>query len=65
MSMPRKSVVARSRTFRVRSSPYETSLPTDRADASAITSSAGNERSASVCSISRPTLPVAPTTATL
>jgi len=35
------------------------------AEASAITSSAGNDRSARMESISRPTLPVAPTTATL
>ena len=42
-----------------------TSVPADRSDASAITSSAGNSRSARMFSISRPTLPVAPTTATL
>ena len=34
-------------------------------EASATTSSAGNRRSARMLSISRPTLPVAPTTATL
>src|SRR5215210_5235906 len=36
-----------------------------RREASATTSSAGNPRSARMLSISRPTLPVAPTTATL
>ena len=36
-----------------------------RAEASATTSSAGKLRSARICNISRPTLPVAPTTATL
>ncbi len=46
-------------------SPKLTSLPWLRREASAITSSAGNDRSASIDSISRPTLPVAPTTATL
>jgi hypothetical protein len=60
-----KIEVARSRTFRVLSSPNETSRPIDRSEASAITSSTGNSRSASVCSISRPTFPVAPITATL
>ena len=39
--------------------------PVDRPEASAATSSTGNRRSASVFSISRPTAPVAPTTATL
>ena len=34
-------------------------------EATAATSSAGNDRSAGMPSISRPTLPVAPTTATL
>ena len=45
--------------------PNETSRPIDRDDANAMTSSAGNSRSASVARISCPTLPVAPTTATL
>ena len=39
--------------------------PTERSEASAITSLTGNFRSASVDSISRPTFPVAPMTATL
>ena len=37
--------------------------PTERREASAITSSAGNSRSSRMVSISRPTFPVAPTTA--
>ena len=51
-------------TFRVLS-PNDTSTPIVRRDASATTSSAGNFRSSRMLSISRPTLPVAPTTATL
>ena len=51
--------------MRTSSSPNETSLPTERDEASATTSSAGKLRSARVVRISRPTLPVAPTTATL
>ncbi len=46
-------------------SPNETSTPTDRREASACTSSTGNWRSLRIDSISRPTLPVAPTMATL
>ena len=46
-------------------SPKLTSVPRLRREASATTSSAGNARSARIFSISRPTLPVAPTTATL
>ena len=46
-------------------SPKLTSEPWLRREASATTSSAGNARSARMSSISRPTLPVAPTTATL
>ncbi|CCF21520.1 protein of unknown function [Pseudorhizobium banfieldiae] len=46
-------------------SPKETSVPCDRAEASATTSSAGKPRSDKMLSISRPTLPVAPTTAIL
>ena len=64
MSKPRKSKPARSWTSSVRSSPNETCLPIERSDASATTSSTGNFRSARICSISPPTLPVAPTTAT-
>jgi hypothetical protein len=65
MSMPWKSKSARLFTLSVAFSPNETSPPTDRSEASATTSSAGKSRSANVCNISRPTLPVAPTTATL
>ena len=65
MSTPLKSKSARFFTFSVLSSPNETSLPTEREDASAITSSAGKSRSDMIARISRPTLPVAPATATL
>jgi hypothetical protein len=46
-------------------SPKETSVPSERRDAIANTSSAGKLRSESTFIISRPTFPVAPTTATL
>ena len=59
-----KSKVARSLHLSV-ASPNETSTPLDRREASACTSLAGNRRSLRIDSISRPTLPVAPTTATL
>src|SRR5262249_46655516 len=49
---------------RVRS-PKDTSTPTLLREARGTTSSAGKARSARMPSISRPTLPVAPTTATL
>src|SRR5215475_3707459 len=65
MSMPLKSNLARSWTFSTDFSPNEVCLPTERAEASATTSSAGKSLSARICNISRPTLPVAPTTATL
>src|SRR4051794_26512849 len=65
MSMPLKSNLARSCTFSTLSSPNEVCRPTERDEASATTSSTGKFRSAKICSISRPTLPVAPTTATL
>ena len=65
MSMPLKSNLARSLTLRTLSSPNEIWRPDERCEASATTSSAGKLRSARICSISRPTLPVAPTTATL
>ena len=39
-------------------------VPVERDDATAATSSSGNCRSARMFSISRPTFPVAPTTAT-
>ena len=65
MSMPLKSNFARSWTFRIDLSPNDICLPTERAEANATTSSAGKSLSARICNISRPTLPVAPTTATL
>ena len=61
-SMPVKSKVARSLHLSV-ASPNDTSTPTDRREASACTSPTGNRRSLKIDSISRPTLPVAPTTA--
>ena len=64
MSMPLKLKVSRRWTFSTSSSPNETSPPAERCDARATTSSTGKLRSDSVCNISRPTLPVAPTTAT-
>ena len=64
MSVPLKSKFSSDLHFKVLS-PKETSVPIERADASATTSSAGNRRSARISSISRPTFPVAPTTATL
>ncbi len=59
-----KSNVSRSLHLRF-ASPKETSTPTERREASACTSFTGNWRSLRIDSISRPTLPVAPTTATL
>ena len=64
-SQPWKSKVSRLRTLSTCFSPKEISCPVDRPEASAATSSTGNPRSANVFSISRPTAPVAPTTATL
>src|SRR5450631_1776028 len=64
MSVPLKSKCSSDLHFKVLS-PKDTSLPIERGDASATTSSAGNRRSARISSISRPTFPVAPTTATL
>jgi hypothetical protein len=64
MSISEKSWCSSALALRVLS-PKLTSLPWLRRDASATTSSAGNDRSARRESISRPTLPVAPTTATL
>ena len=57
-----KSKVARSLHLSV-VSPNDTSTPTDRREASACSSRTGNVRSLKIDSISRPTLPVAPTTA--
>ena len=65
MSVPRKSKSARLRTSSSSSSPKDTLRPTERSEASATTSSAGKARSAIVLRISRPTAPVAPTTANL
>ena len=65
MSQPAKSNVSRFLTLSTCFSPNETSVPVERPEATAATSSTGNWRSASVFSISRPTAPVAPTTATL
>ena len=65
MSVPAKSKASSDCTVSTDFSPNDTWRPTDRSDASATISSAGKSRSASVCSISRPTFPVAPTTATL
>ena len=65
MSVPRKSKVSRSWTLTVFSSPKEISLPAERRDASATSSSTGKFRSARIDIISCPTAPVAPTTATL
>ena len=64
MSVVAKSWLSSARTLSVRS-PNETSVPWLRRDASATTSSAGKRRSSRTLSISRPTLPVAPTIATL
>ncbi len=63
MSMPAKSNVASDCTFKGVSSPKETSRPLEVSEARATTSSAGNARSARICSISWPTAPVAPTMA--
>ena len=59
-----KSNCSRSWHFSVRS-PKDTSTPIDLREAMAWHSSTGNWRSSRIDSISRPTLPVAPTTATL
>src|SRR3981081_1228009 len=64
MSVPLKSKFSSDLHFKTLS-PKETSVPIERGDASATTSSAGNRRSARISSISRPTFPVAPTTASL
>src|ERR1700756_47098 len=60
-----KADFARAWTFRTLSSPNDTWRPAERDEAKATTSSTGKFRSERICSISRPTLPVAPTTATL
>src|SRR5688572_18122423 len=64
ISVSEKSKVSSALTLSVLS-PKDTSVPCDRRDASATTSLTGKPRSSSIVSISRPTLPVAPTTATL
>ena len=63
MSQPWKSKVSRLRTLRTILSPNEISCPVERGEARATISSTGNSRSDSVLMISRPTAPVAPTTA--
>jgi hypothetical protein len=63
-SVPWKSKVSRLRTLSTCFSPKEICCPAERGEARATTSLTGNWRSARVFSISRPTLPVAPTTAT-
>src|SRR5260221_5960547 len=65
MSTPLKSNLSRSCTLRTSSSPNDTSPPAERSEATAQTSDTGNARSARMLSISWPTTPVAPTTATL
>src|SRR3546814_434294 len=64
MSTPAGSKLARSWTS-TSSSPKATYPPADRSLASATISPTGNPRSASTDSITSPTAPVAPTTATL
>ena len=65
MSQPEKSNFSRLWTVSTVFSPKLTSWPTERADASATISVTGNRRSYNVLMISRPTAPVAPTTAIL
>ena len=64
ISTPLKSKVSKSFVLRVLS-PNEHSVPNDLLLAKTVSSSTGNRRSAKILSISRPTLPVAPQTATL
>src|SRR3546814_9392836 len=64
MSTPAGSKLARSWTS-TSSSPKATYPPAERSLASATISPTGNSRSASTDSITSPTAPVAPTTATL
>ena len=63
--MPLKSKRSSARTVSTWSSPKESCPPAARPPASATTSATGKPRSASVFSTSRPTVPVAPATATL
>ena len=63
MSTLEKSNVSTSLHFRI-FSPNATSRPMDLREATAKISSTGNSTSSRMFSISRPTLPVAPTTAT-
>ena len=63
-SKPSKSKSSSARTVSTSSSPKLTSLPAEPLEASATTSLTGNCRSARMFSISWPTAPVAPTTAT-
>jgi hypothetical protein len=65
MSQPAKSKCSMLRTLSsLPLSPKSIMSPVERREATAATSSAGNSRSARMLSISRPTLPVAPTTTT-
>ena len=64
-SKPAKSKLSSDCTRSTCFSPNEISRPAERAEASATMRSTGKPRSASVLMISRPTAPVAPTTATL
>ncbi len=65
ISTPLKSKRSRSSTFSTFFSPKETSPPAERSEAIAWISETGKSRSARMFSISWPTTPVAPTTATL
>src|SRR5271165_6627014 len=64
MSVSEKSKCSSALHLSVRS-PNETSRPIEEGEASATTSETGKRRSARIASISRPTFPVAPATATL
>ena len=64
MSRPVKSKVSRFLIFSTVLSPKLTFWPVERGEARAKTSLAGKLRSARIFRISRPTAPVAPTTAT-
>ena len=64
MSMPLKESFVSSLTV-ISSSPKGTRVPAERAEARAVMEAQGKWRSARVFSISRPTAPVAPHTATL
>ena len=65
MSQPVKSNRSSAWIFSTFLSPNEISCPTERPEARAATSVTGKFRSARIFRSSRPTAPVAPTTATL